>query len=162
MAELDNDTQAKIKEFEKVILNNGLVGKQTKDIPYHITLCQFPLEDRGYLENLLEKINKKYDEIEITFSGFGLFGLNVLFLNPNMNKELMELFLALKKNSQYENDDLAAHVTLLMDEPENILAILPKVNEKFRPFTGRITNISLYEFFPKQFIKRIDLLPKNR
>ena len=38
LAELDEDTKLKLKTYEKIILENGLIGKQTKDIPYHITL----------------------------------------------------------------------------------------------------------------------------
>ena len=155
LAELDNDTQIKIREFETIITENGLGGKQTKDIPYHITLCAFPVEEEKYLEELLEKTNRK--EITITFSGLGLFGSTILFLNPAMNRELIELYLSLNEKSRNKNEDLAAHVTLLMDEPENIMMILPKLTEKIQEFSGKIKYISLYEFFPKRFIKRIEL-----
>ena len=134
-----------------------MIGKQTKDIPYHITLCSFSIENENYLINSLEKINERFNEIKITFSGLGLFGLNVLFINPAMNKELIELYHFLKENSFDKSDELTAHVTLLIDEPENVIKILPKIAEKFNGFTGKIKYISLYEFFPKRFIKRIEL-----
>jgi len=52
-----------------------------------------------------------------------------------------------------------------IDEPENILKILPKINEKFNElierkynvFTGQVENIGLYEFSPLKFIKKINL-----
>ena len=157
LAELDNDTQAKIKEFEEIISKNGLIGKQTKEIPYHITLCSFPVEDENRLIHLLEKKGEELSEINITFSGLGLFGLDVLFLNPYMNKELINIYLSLNKNSDNENDDLAAHVTLLIDEPENIIKILPKIAKKFQRITGKLKYLSLYEFFPARIIRRIEL-----
>jgi 2'-5' RNA ligase len=75
----------------------------------------------------MEEIGKDkiFREINIKFNGFGLFGLNVLFLNPNMNKKLIELYDYVKENSFNRDEDLAAHMTLLIDEPENILKILP-------------------------------------
>jgi 2'-5' RNA ligase len=159
LAELDNDTQIKLKEFEKIIIENDLVGKQTKDIPYHITLCSYSLDQENYLKELVEEIgnNKIFREINITFGSFGLFGLNVLFFNPNMNKKLIELYNYVKEISLNKNEDLAAHMTLLIDEPKNILKILPKVVENYKGIAGKIKYVSLYEFFPVRFIKRIEL-----
>jgi 2'-5' RNA ligase len=159
LAELDDDAQMKIKEFEKILMENNLTGKQTKDIPYHITLCSYSLDQENYLKCLMEKIGeeKTFNKIKITFSNFGLFGLNVLFLSPCMNKKLIELYDYIKVNSFNEKDDLSAHVTLLIDEPENILKILPKMVENNKPIDGKIKDISLYEFFPKRFIKKIEL-----
>jgi 2'-5' RNA ligase len=157
IAELDNDSQIKFKEFNKVILENGFVGTQTKEIPYHITLCSFLIDDEEYVLKLMEKINGKFNEIDITFSGFGLFGLNVLYLNPCYNKNLMELYYSVNESSLEKNNELAAHATLLIDEPENRINILPKINEKFSAFTGKLVNISLYEFSPLKFIQKINL-----
>jgi hypothetical protein len=44
-----------------------------------------------------------------------------------------------------------------MDEPENIFKILPKVTDGFNKINGNIKYISLYEFSPTKFIKRIEL-----
>jgi 2'-5' RNA ligase len=158
VAELDDDTQAKIKELEKIIFENGFIGKQTKDIPYHITLCSFTTDNENYLVNLLEKINGKFNVMNIKFSGLGLFGLNVLYINPYMNKELIELYNFVKEKSQNKDEDLAAHMTLFIDEPENVMKILPKIGEKFQGLDGKIKYISSYEFFPLRFIKKIELV----
>ena len=45
IAELDNNTQNIIKDYYKIILENDIIGSQTKDIPYHITLCSYSLEN---------------------------------------------------------------------------------------------------------------------
>jgi 2'-5' RNA ligase len=128
-AEPDNDTQIKIKNYEKIILENGFIGKQTKDIPYHISLCCYSLEYENYLKDLLEDIKNSFKEFSISYSGLGLFGLDVLYLNPVMNLKLIELYNFIKGKSLFKDDDLSAHTTLLMDEPENILKIIPKIVE---------------------------------
>jgi len=158
LAELDNASQLEIKEIEKIIIENGFIGKQTKDIPYHITLCSFPVEMENFLKVLLDDLSKRYKKININFRSLGLFGLNVLFMNPNMNSELIEMYNYLKENSFEKDNDLSAHTTLIIDESENILKILPKIVEKYKGLNGEIKTISLYEFFPVRFIKRIELM----
>ena len=158
LAELDNNSQIIFKEYEKIITENGFIGNQTKDIPYHITLCSYPLDKENDLKKLLENISKKYKEIKITFSSIGLFGLKVLFVNPDLNKKLIGLYNDVKAGGLCKDEDLAAHCTLLIDEPENIIKIIPKITEKFNKINGRIKYISLYEFFPAKLIKRIELM----
>jgi len=158
LAELDDASQLEIKEIEKIIIENGFIGEQTKDIPYHITLCSFPTEMENHLKNLLENLNGRYKKIYIKYSSLGLFGLNVLFMNPDMNMELIEIYNELKENSFEKDYDLSAHTTLIIDEPENIMKILPKIAEKYKGINGIIKYVSLYEFFPARFIKRVELL----
>ena len=157
MAELDDDTQIIIKNYEKIIYENGFTGKQTKDIPYHITLGCYSLDVENHLKDVLDNIKESFTEIHITYSGFGLYGLDVLFLNPCMNIKIIELYNFVKENSIYAHDDLSAHTTLFMDEPEHILQILPKFAEKYSTINGIIKYISLYEFFPQKLIKKIEL-----
>jgi len=158
LAELDETSQLKIKEIEKIIIENEFIGKQTKGIPYHITLCSFTIEMENFLKDLLENLNKKFKKINIKFSSLGLFGLKVLFMNPNMNIKLIEIYNFLKENSFEKDYGLSAHTTLIIDDPENIIKILPKIVEKYEGLNGEIKYISLYEFFPVRFIKRIELL----
>jgi 2'-5' RNA ligase len=161
LAELDDDSQAQLREFDKVISENGIIGKQTKDIPYHITLCPFSVEMEDYLKSLLDELSHKYKKIDVKCGSLGLFGLNVLFMNPDMNSDLIELYNYVKEKSFDKDNDLSAHITILMDEPENIMKILPKIAERYKGITGKISHISLYEFFPKRFIKRIKLQRDN-
>jgi 2'-5' RNA ligase len=157
IAELDNDTQKIIKKYEKIILENGFTGNQTKDIPYHITLGAYSIENENYLKDLLDKINSKFNEINITYSGFGLFQLDVLYLNPCMNKKLIEMYDFVLDKNIYKENNFAAHTTIFIDKPENILKLLPKFVENSEKINGKIKYISLFEFFPVKFIKRIEL-----
>ena len=160
LAELDADSQREFKDFEHIFADHHITGSQTKGIPYHITLSVYPADMEEYLENLLDNIQREFAEIEITYGSLGLFGLRVLFANPGMNIKLVELYDTVKAHSINERDDLSAHTTLLIDTPENILSILPEVSGNFGKINSRITHISLYEFFPERFIKRIPLKQK--
>jgi hypothetical protein len=105
----------------------------------------------------LSKIESEFREIDISYSGFGLFKLNVLYLNPDMNIKLIELYNYVKEKSFEKDDDLAAHTTILMDEPEKVIKVLLKIAESFEKINGKLKFVSLYEFFPKRLIKRIEL-----
>jgi len=157
LAEFDEATQIKFREFEEIIIYSSLSGTQTKNIPYHITLGSFSSDCENYLVNMLDEIGKIKSAFDLTFSSLGLFGLKVLFLNPDMSRELIELHDFTKGKSLHRDDSLAAHATVLIDEPENILKILPPLAEKFRAFRGKIRYVSLYEFFPARFIGRTEL-----
>ncbi|GHV24154.1 hypothetical protein FACS189498_0690 [Spirochaetia bacterium] len=157
LAELDNDTQIKIKEIEEIIIKNGFSGKQTKNIPYHITLGNYKLEQENNLKELLKNIKQKYKEIEISFNSIGLFGLNVLFLNPDMNIKLMELYKFVNNISLEKYNNWTPHTTIIIDEPEILLKVLPIIAEKCKNINGKIKGIGLYEFFPTKFIDRCEL-----
>ena len=157
LAELDEETQTQIRRIEKIILENGLTGQQTKDIPYHITINSFSSNNENELINMIEDIKTKTRKFSVSFSSLGLFGLKVLFLNPDVNINLADLFNYTKRKNLHKDDFLSAHATLLIDEPENIIKILPKISENFQRISGTIKYISLYEFFPKRFIKRVEL-----
>ena len=158
LAEPDDNLQTEFKVFEKIITGNGLTGDQTKDIPYHITLSSYSAENEKYTADLLDKIKKEFSQVKISFSSLGLFGLNVLFFNPDMNRELIDIYNFTKEKSLNREEDLAAHATLLIDKPDNIIKILPEISGKFKKLEGKIRFISLYEFFPKRFIKRVELI----
>jgi len=157
IAELDEETQNALKIYKEIIKENGFIGKQT-DVPYHITLNSYSVEHEYFLKELLEKIKAEYRQINVVYSGFGLFGLNVLYLNPTMNMKLIELYNFAKEKSKSNYDAFSAHTTLFIDEPDNVLKILPRFVEKSKKTAGNIKYISLYEFFPARLIKRIMLL----
>ena len=88
--------------------------------------------------------------------------MDVLYLNPCMNKQLLELYDYVNEKCLDKNNGFAAHTTLFMDNPENVIKILPKMVEIYEEINGKIKYVSLYEFFPLRFIKRIELEEKNK
>lgn len=153
LAEYDKKTEETLKRIQEILAENNIIGKQTPNIPYHITLGTFPLSYEQSLIDKIDSISKDYQKFTINLLNFGLFGLDVLFLQPNMNIELLEL----QKKFSVNNSPWVAHTTLLIDNSENILKALPIVVKEFKGIKTEICKISLYEFSPTKFISRKSL-----
>jgi 2'-5' RNA ligase len=157
MAQYDNKTELKLKEIQKVLSDNGFVGKQTPDLSNHITLGSFDISQEELIKEQVRMVSKQFHSFEIKLNHIGLFGLDVLFIAPSVNHELLNL-------QQYFNNNYAdglgwaAHTTMLIDDHKTILKALPYVAENFKSFTGKIESISLYEFWPTRFILEEKLL----
>jgi 2'-5' RNA ligase len=157
MAQYDEETELKLKEIQKVLSDNGFVGKQTPNLKNHITLGSFEVCEEEVLKERVKMASKDFQSFDIKLNNIGLFGLDVLFIAPSVNHELLNL-------QQYFNNDYAdglgwsPHTTMLIDEGEIIQKALPYVAEVFKSFTGRIESISLYEFWPTRFILEEKLL----
>lgn len=151
MAQYDEGTEQKLKKIQKVLLDNGFVGKQTPNLPNHITLGTFELSKEEILKEKIKSLSKNFKSFDIKLNSIGLFGLDVLFIAPSVNYELLNLH---QHFSEYYTDELGwtAHTTMLIDNTEVIQKALIYVAENFKGFIGRIESISLYEFWPTRFI----------
>jgi 2'-5' RNA ligase len=144
------ETEQKLREIQQILSINGFNGTQTPDLPYHITLGNFNVSEE---ENLKVKINKsaeQFKSFEISLSSIGLFGLDVLFLAPSVNHDLLNL-------QQYFSDkgndnNWTAHTTLLIDKHDTIIKALPYIAKDYKNIKAKIESISLYEFWPTRFI----------
>jgi 2'-5' RNA ligase len=157
MAQYDKETELKLKEIQKVLSDNGFIGKQTHNLPNHISLGSFDISQEEMLKEKIREISTKIHSFDIKSNNIGLFGLDVLFIAPSVNHELLNL-------QQHFNNDFAdgfgwtAHTTMLIDDNETIQRALPYVANNFKGFTGKIESISLYEFWPTRFILEERLL----
>lgn len=157
MAQFDIETEQKLKEIQHILKDKGFVGKQTPNLPNHITLGSFDISQEAMIIEKIKVVSKQIHKFEIKLNNIGLFGLNVLFIAPSVTHELLNL-------QQHFNQDFAdglgwtPHTTMLIDNQETILKALPYVAENFKSFTGRIEAISLYEFWPTRFILEEKLL----
>lgn len=157
MAQYDKETEHKLKEIQKVLLDNGFKGKQTPNLPNHITLGSFDISQEEAVKEKVRMVSKSFHSFDIKLSNIGLFGLDVLFIAPSVNHELLTL-------QQHFNNNYAdgfgwtAHTTLLIDDNKAILKALPYVADNFKSFNARIESISLYEFWPTRFIIEEKLL----
>lgn len=157
LAQFDKETQEILTGHYDILQQNGFIGYQTKDIPYHFTLGKKEVDCEKQLIDYLDKICANTAYIDIHLSHIGLFGLGIIFIAPNMNFELLtfrQKFFPDCGNGAY---NWTAHATLLIDEPEGILKALPIVTKNFKPFKARIESLGLYEFFPMRFIKEYSL-----
>ena len=157
LANFDNETQCVLAGYYNVLCQHGFVGNQTKDIPYHFTLGSRTVACESQTLNDLERICAKTPPIEINLGYVGLFGLNVLFIGPNMNIGLLQLQQSFFPDCGSGLHYWAAHATILIDRPETILQALPILAENFKPFRACIESISLYEFFPTRLLKEFVL-----
>jgi 2'-5' RNA ligase len=150
-AQYDKHTQIKLNKIQKVLSDNGLIGRQTPDLPYHITLGSFETGQEEQLKEEIKIVSNKLDGFDVKLSNIGLFGLDVLFIAPAVNNNLLSLQKYFDSNSA-DGFEWTAHTTLLIDDHKTVLKAIPYVAENFTGFTGRIESISLYEFWPARFI----------
>lgn len=157
MAQYDEETEQKLKEIQKLLSDRGFVGKQTPNLPNHITLGSFDLAQEELVKEKVKMVSEQFHSFDIKLTNIGLFGLDVLFIAPSVNHNLLNL-------QQYFDNNFAdglgwtAHTTMLIDDPEIIQKALPFVADNFRSFNGKIESISLYEFWPTRFILEEKLL----
>lgn len=157
MAQYDKETEKKLKEIQKILLDNGFVGKQTPNLPNHITLGSFEISQEEILKEKLKVVSQNFNSFDIKLNNIGLFGLDVLFIAPSVNHELLNLQTYF--NNDYVNGfGWTAHTTMLIDDNETIQKALPYIANHFRSFTSKIESISLYEFWPTRFISEEKLL----
>ena len=157
LAQFDERTQNILADYYSIFYQNGFVGNQTKNIPYHFTLGSLDVDREEQLIDMLDKVCSNTKCIDISLSYIGLFGQNVLFIAPSMNFELLNLQQSFFAGGSRGCHKWAAHATLLIDEPETILKAVPIITDKFKPFKARIESVGLYEFFPTRFIKECKL-----
>ena len=153
LAGYDSDTEQYLSSLQNALYEAGFSGQQTKNIPQHITLDSFPVEMEQELIDRLQVLSKDTKAFSMAFSHIGIFsGSKVLFVAPDTNRELLEL-----KELFGPPENWTPHTTMLIDEPEIILQAAPILLERFSPFSGRVTALHLYEFWPTRHILSVDL-----
>ena len=162
MAGFDAETEERLAELQNLLYANGFTGTQTKEIPLHLTLAEISADDvrdEHWLKEIMEEMAERSFDFTVTFSHIGIFsGGKVLFAAPDPVPELLHL----NGRFDFSDESWTPHATLLIDEPSVILEALPLVLEKFKPFTGRIDRLYLYEFFPSRHIATVELGAENR
>lgn len=138
----DRETEQVLAGYQQAVFKEGFTGRQTMGIPFHVTLGTYTLADGPMLQERLREMETS--PVEIWFNHMGLFqGQEVLFLAPDVNRELLEL-----KEAFGVEEGWTAHTTMLIDSRENCLRAAEALGECFRRFSGRIDRVELYEFFP--------------
>ena len=158
LAQFDNETQKALHGYYETLVSSGITGTQTKDIPYHFTLGCYPCDMEPRLLEHINAATADLSGVTVRFDHIGLFGLNVLFFAPNVTRELLELRERFMLPGAIDEFTWSPHVTLLIDEPDNILKALPIMVRHLKPLAAHINVIGLYEFFPKRLIKQFILI----
>lgn len=158
MADLDDESQRIMGGWYEKLKDEGFVGKQTPNLPFHISLGVFALDKEAEVVSEMKVLAERFTEIPVHFSHIGMFaGGNVLFAAPDMNPaELLGLRQAIKTDTQ-EKFPWTPHATVLIDEPETVQKALPLFVEKFKPFMGKVTKLHLCAFWPTREIATVNL-----
>ena len=152
MADLDDEAQARMSGWYCSLQEAGFTGVQTPGLPYHISLSTFPLNQEKEAAEIARKAAAEYAPVPVHLSHIGLFaGGKVLFAAPEKDGELAALQAACRSDvpQQYP---WTPHATILIDEPETVLAAMPVFVKSFVPFTARITRLHLCAFWPTREI----------
>jgi 2'-5' RNA ligase len=157
LATFDEETTTYLKRIESMLCNEGFSGKQTTDIPHHITLAYYNTTSEDDVKQLLQDVCAKSKSFNLSYNHIGLFGLEVMFLAPDVNSELLELRKNFVTDYIKDKNEWTAHTTILIDEAENIQKALPIVAHNFQQLNVRVESVSLYEFFPTRFIAKYSL-----
>lgn len=157
MADLDDDSQTIMTAWYNDLNHAGFMGTQTPDLPFHISMASFPLEQEQEVIELAQKVAREFSPIPVHISHIGIFAPGkVLFGAPERNTELDLLHNACETNPDPQRP-WTPHVTLLIDEPSTICEALPLVLESFKPFVGQIIRLHLCAFWPTREILSIKL-----
>ncbi len=156
MAAYDEQTQRRIEEMRARLVQAGLVGRQTPDLPHHITLGIFQPSEREEADAAVDAALRQTRAFSVTFNHVGVFdGGQVLFLAPDTNRELLAL-----KEHFGSSRGWTPHTTLLIDEPERVCQALPLALDGFEPFEGRVSEVLWYQFRPREKLRQ-EVLPER-
>ena len=158
MADLDDESQRIMDGWYEKLKAEGFVGKQTPNLPYHISLAGFSLDKEAEAVNEMRELAKRFKAIPVHISHIGLFaGGNVLYAAPDMNPaDLLSLRQAVKTETD-EKYPWTPHATIFIDEPQIVQKALPVLLDSFHPFMGKITKLQLCAFWPTREIAAINL-----
>jgi 2'-5' RNA ligase len=159
VALLDRETERKLDALTRTLASLGLCENPQLSIPFHITLAEYdPLLEAQAVHRAREA-SARIAPLTVQLNHIGLFGLKVLFAAPGPSRELLALHEAFIPQEDVTGiNDWVAHVTLLIDEPEeHMVKAIPIVAEMFTPMEARVESVAVYEFPPARFVDKFDL-----
>ncbi len=147
MAVFDPQTQFKLGEIQRCIIDNVSSGTQTMGIPFHLTLGSYPVDELDGVVETIKAVAESTQCFDIKLLNYGRFGNKVFFLKPEIPQELFRL--REKFKCDYANGfEWVPHATLFCgnaDEVERAIEVAPKLD---LPLEAKIVGIELGEFFP--------------
>ena len=158
MADLDDRSQQIMSEWYEKLQAEGFIGKQTPNLPFHISLGCFSLDKEAEVVDEMNKLAERFSAVPVHISHIGLFaGGRILYAAPDMNPaDLLDLRLAIKTETD-EKFPWTPHATIIMDDAEIIQKAMPILVEHFHPFVGYVTKLHLCAFWPTREIATVYL-----
>ena len=152
-AVFDEKTQEKMKKYQNEILKTGLVGTQTMDIPFHISLGSFPTEREKELTEKIKEVGENFEKFSIKLNKIENFNKKVLFIEPIVNKKLQSLQQCFA-NNYADGLPWHAHSTIFIGDEKEFVVANRILNNLFSEFEGQIVELQMGEFFPTRMITK--------
>jgi len=157
---LDDQTQKELAKIQGEIKKLGLVGSQT-NMPFHISLGSYKADMESELIEKIKQVCKENMCFDLNLSKINSFGSRVLFVEPEINQNLLDL----RKIFNHDfnpNFDWHAHITLFIDDLGGQFEQAKEIASKlFVKSQAKIVGISMGEFFPKRDIVEENLQKDN-
>ena len=155
MAVFDFETQQKLGEMQKLLMEKVGEGTQTMGIPFHLTCGSYPTEQVNEVVEKIKRVAAVSKSFALELGSYKTFSERVLFLEPTVPEELLALRRSFE--SDYANGfDWVPHATLFCGNEREVKKALTLLPELSAPLCARIVGIELGEFFPAKKIIRID------
>lgn len=156
-AVFDNKTQKILKEYQDKVLALGHRGSQLMDIPFHISLGTYCVDDELKIAEKIHDACSKNSQFEIKLDKVNHFGHKVLFIEPEINKELLQIH-DLFDNAVINKDfPWHPHATILMGDENQVQKAEELLQKIFKPLKSTIVGIQMGEFFPARMITKDEL-----
>lgn len=151
-AVFDDKTQKILKEYQDKVLSLGYNGTQTMDIPFHISLGTYSVNEENAMKQKIHKVCLKNKNFDIKLNKVNRFGYKVLFIEPEINDELKNLHNLFNNNFLKNGFAWEPHATIFMGEEEQVKTADEYLTSLFSPITAKIVGIQMGEFFPTRMI----------
>lgn len=155
MALFDDKTQELLQSIQKDLEEQYGADTKTPDIPYHITLGSYAVEDTEEIVSRITRVAELTESFDVEFGGLNHFGNMVRFIDPVMSDKLLQLHSHF--DSDYANgyDGWMPHVTVYRHCEPMEIEPSEKITKKLEQLkAARIVGIELGEFFPPKKIIR--------
>ena len=156
MAVLDDTTQELLDSIQCDLEQQYGIDTKTKDIPYHITLGSYAVEETDVIVARIKEVANNTSCFELKFNDLDHFGNMVRFLRPEISKELLDLHQHF--DSDYANGypEWMPHATVYRHSEPREIELSKQIIDKIEVAkNARIIGIELGEFFPPKKIIRV-------
>ena len=156
MAIFDDETQELLRNIKSDFVQAYGPDTKTKDIPFHITLGSYAVEETDEITARIIRIAGQTERFAVKFKGLNHFGHSVRFLEPEMSSHLMDLHKHF--DSDYANgyNGWMPHATLYRHSEPKEIELPGQIKGKLDKLTNpTIIGIELGEFFPPKQIIRV-------
>lgn len=77
MADFDEESQQTMGEWYEKLEQEGIIGKQTKGLPFHISLGTFALDKEQAVIQEMKRLAASFDATPVHVSHIGVFAVRI-------------------------------------------------------------------------------------